>query len=203
MKFGKAVVKCRILILAFALLVPSAIGMIRTRINYDMLTYLPGDIDTVIGQDILMKDFGKGAFSFVIIEGMEPKDVSGLKKDIETIEHVEIGEAEEQICVPFTTVTGMILDNEVFRNVEVSSGKVINDGDKTMVAGIAFPSMARNLDIDEEDLPGYVEVEADVTDFSLETTYCVAMNNLLNNLNRWSAIIWRQCQALSVKERRR
>lgn len=91
MKFGKAVVKCRIpiLILAFVLLIPSAIGMIRTRINYDMLTYLPGDIDTVIGQDILMEDFGKGAFSFVIIEGMEPKEVSGLKEDIETIDHVE------------------------------------------------------------------------------------------------------------------
>lgn len=91
MKFGKAVVKCRIpvLVLAFVLLVPSAIGMIRTRINYDMLTYLPGDIDTVIGQDILMEDFGKGAFSFVILEGMEPKDVSGLKEDMEAIDHVE------------------------------------------------------------------------------------------------------------------
>lgn len=91
MKFGKAVVKCRIpiLIMAFALLIPSAVGMIKTRINYDMLTYLPGDIDTVIGQDILMEDFGKGAFSFVVIEGMEPKNVSGLKEDIEQIEHVE------------------------------------------------------------------------------------------------------------------
>lgn len=81
MKFGKWVVKCRIpiLILAVALLVPSLIGMIMTRINYDMLTYLPGDIDTVVGQDILMDEFGKGAFSFVIIEGMDPKDVSSLR----------------------------------------------------------------------------------------------------------------------------
>lgn len=91
MKFGKAVVKCRIpiLILALVLLVPSVIGMVKTRINYDMLTYLPKDIDTVIGQDILMEDFGKGAFSFVIIEGMEPKDVSALRQDIEAVEHVE------------------------------------------------------------------------------------------------------------------
>ena len=61
MKFGKWVVKCRIpiLVLAVALLVPSLIGMIMTRINYDMLTYLPGDIDTVVGQDILMDEFGK------------------------------------------------------------------------------------------------------------------------------------------------
>lgn len=91
MKFGKTVVKCRIpiLILALVLLVPSVIGMAKTRINYDMLTYLPKDIDTVIGQDILMEDFGKGAFSFVIVEGMEPKDVSALRQDIEAVEHVE------------------------------------------------------------------------------------------------------------------
>lgn len=59
---------------------PFLIGMIMTRINYDMLTYLPGDIDTVVGQDILMDEFGKGAFSFVIIEGMDPKDVSSSGK---------------------------------------------------------------------------------------------------------------------------
>lgn len=98
-------------------------------------------------------------------------------------ETVEVGEEQEQIYVPFTAVTGMILDNEIFRNVEVSSGKVINDGDRIMVTGIAFPGMAQNLDIDGENLPGYVEIEADVTDFSLKTTYCVAMNNLVRNLN--------------------
>lgn len=91
MKFGKWVVKCRIpiLVLAVALLVPSLIGMIMTRINYDMLTYLPGDIDTVVGQDILMDEFGKGAFSFVIIEGMDPKDVSSLREDISHVDHVD------------------------------------------------------------------------------------------------------------------
>ena len=91
MKFGKWVVKCRIpiLILAVALLVPSLIGMIMTRINYDMLTYLPDDIDTVVGQDILMDEFGKGAFSFVIIEGMDPEDVSSLREDISHVDHVD------------------------------------------------------------------------------------------------------------------
>ena len=91
MKFGKWVVKCRIpiLVLAVALLVPSLIGMIMTRINYDMLTYLPGDIDTVVGQDILMDEFGKGAFSFVIIEGMDPEDVSSLREDISHVDHVD------------------------------------------------------------------------------------------------------------------
>ncbi len=91
MKFGKWVVKCRIpiLILAVTLLIPSLICMIMTRINYDMLTYLPGDIDTVVGQDILMDEFGKGAFSFVIIEGMDPEDVSSLREDISHVDHVD------------------------------------------------------------------------------------------------------------------
>lgn len=91
MKFGKTVVKCRIpiLILAFVLLIPSVIGMVKTRINYDMLTYLPEDMDTVKGQDILMEDFGKGAFSFVIVEGMEEKAVSELKNKIEQVDHVD------------------------------------------------------------------------------------------------------------------
>lgn len=91
MKFGKAVVKYRIpiLILAVLLLIPSVIGMESTRINYDMLTYLPKDIDTVTGQDILMEDFGKGAFSFVIVEDMKPKEVAALKASIEEIDHVD------------------------------------------------------------------------------------------------------------------
>ena len=91
MKLGKRIVACRIpiLILALALLIPSVIGMAATRINYDMLTYLPDDIDTVTGQDILMDEFGKGAFSFVIVEGMAPKDVSALREQIEQIDHVD------------------------------------------------------------------------------------------------------------------
>lgn len=122
---------------------------------------------------------------------MKPEEMSGRSGHIviryaftvNEYEKVEIAGESERICVPFTTVTGMILDNDTFRNVEVSAGKVINDGDKTMVAGIAFPGMAENLDIDEEDLPGYVEVEADVTDFSTQTAYCIAMNNLMKSLN--------------------
>ena len=72
MKFGKAVVKCRIpiLIAALVLLIPSVLGMAATRINYDMLNYLPEDMDTVVGQSLLLEDFGKGAFSFVVVENM-------------------------------------------------------------------------------------------------------------------------------------
>ena len=79
-KFSKAVVKLRvpILIIALLLLIPSVVGMAATRVNYDMLTYLPKDMDTVKGQDILLEDFGKGAFSFIIAEGMEPKDIAAM-----------------------------------------------------------------------------------------------------------------------------
>ena len=91
MKFGKTVVKCRIpiLVIAILLMVPSVIGMAATRINYDMLTYLPEDMDTVKGQDILMEDFGKGAFSFIIVEGMEEAAVAEMKAAIEKVDHVD------------------------------------------------------------------------------------------------------------------
>ena len=90
-KFGKTVVKLRIpiLILALILLIPSVIGIQATRINYDMLTYLPKGIDTVEGQDILMDEFGKGAFSFIIVEGMEDKDVAAIRKEVEEVDHVD------------------------------------------------------------------------------------------------------------------
>ncbi len=91
MRFSKAVVKYRIpiLILALVLMVPSLLGMAGTRINYDMLDYLPEDMDTVIGQNELMEEFGKGAFSFIIVEDMPDKEVSKLKEQIEQVEHVE------------------------------------------------------------------------------------------------------------------
>lgn len=91
MRFGKAVVKYRvpILILALLLMIPSVLGMAATRINYDMLDYLPSDMDTVIGQNELLEDFGKGAFSFLILEDMPAKDTADLKAAIEQIDHVE------------------------------------------------------------------------------------------------------------------
>ena len=91
MKFGKAVVKCRVLIIiiAFALMVPSVLAMIFTRVNYDMLNYLPDNLETVKGQEYLMKDFGKGAFSFLIIEDMDKKDVVKLEDKIKKIDHVD------------------------------------------------------------------------------------------------------------------
>ena len=91
MRFSKAVVKYRvaILIVALVLLVPAVLGMVNTRINYDMLDYLPEDMDTVIGQNELLNDFGKGAFSLVIVENMPAKDVAALKQKIAEVEHVD------------------------------------------------------------------------------------------------------------------
>ncbi len=91
MKFSKGVVNCRIaiLILAAVLMIPAVLGMAGTRINYDMLDYLPEGMDTVAGQNGLMEEFGKGAFSFIIVEDMSGKDVSKLKEQIEQVEHVE------------------------------------------------------------------------------------------------------------------
>ena len=91
MRFSKEVVKCRvpILIIAILLLIPATIGMVTTRINYDMLNYLPDDMDTVIGQNELMEDFGKGAFSMLVIQDMPEKDVAELKTRLEQVDHVD------------------------------------------------------------------------------------------------------------------
>ena len=91
MRFSKAVVKYRvpILIIALLLMIPSLLGMAGTRINYDMLDYLPSDMETVIGQDALMEDFGKGGFSFLIVEDMPAKDVADLKAKVEQVDHVD------------------------------------------------------------------------------------------------------------------
>lgn len=90
-KIGKAIAKGRFLIfiLALALLVPSAIGYLNTRVNYDILSYLPESLETVSGQDIMVDEFGMGAFSMVIVEGMDNKDAAALETDLETINHVK------------------------------------------------------------------------------------------------------------------
>lgn len=91
MHFSKAVVKYRIpiLIIALLLMIPSVLGLIGTRINYDMLDYLPDDMDTVIGQNELLEDFGKGAFSLLIVEDMPDRDVAALCDKIKEVDHVE------------------------------------------------------------------------------------------------------------------
>ena len=91
LKFGEVISKHKtlILIIAVILLIPSAYGYIKTRVNYDILSYLPKDIETMEGQDILVDEFGTGAFSMFVVEGMPDKDVAALKEKIEAVDHVE------------------------------------------------------------------------------------------------------------------
>lgn len=98
---------------------------------------------------------------------------------------VNIDGKSEKIYVPFAMLTGMLLDSDNFTNVDVSNGKLINDGDRTAVIGIAFPGMQENLGLDSSklELPDYVEISADVTDFEMTTTMTVATNEVFNELD--------------------
>ena len=126
MKFAKSAVKHRIpiLIAAVLLMLPSFYCMAHTRINYDMLDYLPDDMDTVKGQNELMEDFGKGAFSFIVVEGMPVSEVSALKSRIEQVEHVETVlwyDSVSDISVPME-----LLPDKLYN--------AFNSGDATMLA---------------------------------------------------------------------
>ncbi|MDE6149928.1 MAG: MMPL family transporter [Ruminococcus sp.] len=125
-KFGKWVVKHRvvILILGVLMLVPSALGMVNTRINYDILSYLPKDIETMKGQDVLMEDFGKGGFSMVMIDGMTDQQVSDTKKKIEKIDHVAD-------VVWYDTIADITLPKEVLPE---NLYDFFNSGDSTLMA---------------------------------------------------------------------
>ena len=126
MKLEKTIVKLRIpiLILAALLLIPSLFGMLNTRINYDMLNYLPSDMETVQGQQILLDDFGKGAFSFVIVENMENKDVSALKEKIEQVEHVDT-------VLWYDSLADLSVPMEILPEKYYN---IFNSGDATMLA---------------------------------------------------------------------
>lgn len=100
-------------------------------------------------------------------------------------ETAEIDGNTEKIYVPFVVLTGMLLDTDTFRNVEVSNGKMNNDGDHTAVIGFALPGLAENLGLTEDivDIPDYFEITADVTDFEFGMTLTVATNELFNSID--------------------
>lgn len=100
-------------------------------------------------------------------------------------ETVNIDGKEEKIYVPFAMLTGMLLDNDVFTNIEVTNGKIINDGDHSAVAGIAFPGLQSNLNIakDKLNIPDYVEITADVKNFKMSNTVTIAANNIFNEID--------------------
>ena len=97
----------------------------------------------------------------------------------------EINGTMEDVCVPFAVVTGAVLDNDKFRNIEVSSGKVLDDGDRTIIAALAFPSLQESLDIDNEklDIPDHLEITADVTDFEFSGFYAAAENSIFADIS--------------------
>ena len=98
-------------------------------------------------------------------------------------ELLEIDGKQEKIYVPFAMLTGLMLDNDVFTNVSVTNGKIMNDGDRTIVAGLAFPGLQESLGLDRDtlDLPDYVEITANVEHYELETTVTLAANELFND----------------------
>ncbi len=100
----------------------------------------------------------------------------------EVYETREIAGQEEKIYVPFAVMTGMILDNDVFSNIQVSSGKVINDGSHSVVTGIVFPGLGTNLDM-EDDFDDYLEIEADTESFTMNESYCIATNSIFSRLD--------------------
>lgn len=98
---------------------------------------------------------------------------------------VNVGGKEDSVYIPFAMITGMILDNEVFRNIDVQNGKLVNDGDRTLVVGLTFPGLGNNLKLSDKsfDIPDYVEVSADVKDFKIAETVIIGTNSVFNELD--------------------
>ena len=140
MRLSKAVVKNRVLILivALLLLIPSVLGMANTRINYDMLDYLPEDMDTVIGQNELLADFGKGAFSLIVVEDMPAKDVAALRKRIEAVEHVDS-------AVWYDSLTDLSVPMEILPEKIYNE---FNNGNATMLAVFFDSSTSADVTMD-------------------------------------------------------
>ncbi len=126
MKFGKAVVKSRvvILIVALVLLIPSVIGMLATRVNYDMLNYLPENLETVRGQKTMLEDFHKGAFSFLIFEGMDDKEIVACEEKIKQVDHVATVLWYDDLAD--TSIPKELLPDKVYN--------AFNAGDSTLMA---------------------------------------------------------------------
>ena len=140
MKIGKGVVKFRIpiLIITLVLMIPAVLGYVGTRVNYDMLTYLPDTMETVKGQNELLEQFGKGAFSFIICEDMPESDVSELKTEIEKVEHVDSViwyDTLADLSVPMD-----ILPDEVF--------EAFNSDNSTMMAVFFDSSTSADVTMD-------------------------------------------------------
>lgn len=126
-------------------------------------------------------------------KAISPSDLAGksghvvIRFDYQNNQYVmkSVNGKTEKIYVPFAMLTGMLLDNQVFTDVQVSNGKLINDGDHTAVVGMAFPGLSDNLRVDPSrlDIPDYVEISAEVKDFAMTTTMTIAANEMFNEID--------------------
>ena len=148
--------------------------------------YYQGNIEKElpVGLRVSYKLNGK-AVSAEEIAGKSGKVTIRFDYDNRQFETVEIDGKKEKIYVPFAMLTGVLLDTDTFTNVEVSNGKLMNDGDRIAVMGLAFPGLQENLDIAEDklEIPSYVEITADVKNFSMGTTITVASNDVFNQID--------------------
>lgn len=198
-KFAKGIVKCRvmILILAVALLIPSAIGYFNTRINYDVLTYLPKDIETMVGQDILLDQFGVGSFSMYIAEGMDARDVSALKAKIEQVDHVDFVlwyDSFMDLSIPMEMLPDEIYD--AFNNASTDSTMMFILYDTGMSADETMDAVAeiRKLSNEQCFLSGMSAIVTDTRDLSNKETpiyVCIAviLSTIVLSLTMDSALI--------------
>lgn len=163
-------------------------------INGDNMTVWDAQGNDIYYQGNIQKELPVGLSVRYYLDGksVSPEEVKGksgkvtIRFDYENrqYETVQINGVNQRIYVPFAMLTGMILDNDTFQNVQITNGKLVNDGDRTVVVGLAFPGLQENLNLSRDDLsiPDSVEITADVTNFSLGMTVTLACNDLFSQL---------------------
>lgn len=163
-------------------------------INGDNMTVWDAQGNDIYYQGNIQKELPVGFSVRYYLDGksVSPEELKGksgkvtIRFDYENrqYETVQINGVNQRIYVPFAMLTGMILDNDTFQNVQITNGKLVNDGDRTVVVGLAFPGLQENLNLSRDDLsiPDSVEITADVTNFSLGMTVTLACNDLFSQL---------------------
>ena len=163
-------------------------------INGDNMTVWDAQGNDIYYQGNIQKELPVGLSVRYYLDGksVSPEELKGksgkvtIHFDYENrqYETVQINGVNQRIYVPFAMLTGMILDNDTFQNVQITNGKLVNDGDRTVVVGLAFPGLQENLNLSRDDLsiPDSVEITADVTNFSLGMTVTLACNDLFSQL---------------------
>lgn len=163
-------------------------------INGDNMTVWDAQGNDIYYQGNIQKKLPVGLSVRYYLDGksVSPEELKGksgkvtIRFDYENrqYETVQINGVNQRIYVPFAMLTGMILDNDTFQNVQITNGKLVNDGDRTVVVGLAFPGLQENLNLSRDDLsiPDSVEITADVTNFSLGMTVTLACNDLFSQL---------------------